>query len=434
MKVKKHHISLLLILILTLSQNKIRACSMYKITVDGKTMVGCNHDAWLTTPKVWFENATQSTDYGAGFTGAREVNNNRTAPQSGMNTAGLAFSRLSSYYPEQNNPFTDRLKISDEVNYLTNILHKCATVAEVKKYIEQCDHSFFLDDIFIYIDSLGDYLIVEPYKLIEGNELNYVQANFCPTITNNEQARKMERYRNGEDFLKMHHVESSIDYCTALSDTMHVCRNRNGDGTLITSIWDTKDKSVNLYFYHSYDTAVQFNLTEELAKGDHIMSIPDLFPKNSEFERLVNYKTPSNTIELRILLVILSGLLVFFPFVLGISKFWKSKFNAMSFKSILSITVLNLLLIAYVFVLITNKSIFYFDAPYKHYSSSLISASSYVPFILLLFVGPILFYTINRLKSDKTKLWIKMILVSNNLIYIFLIMGFAYWGLYNIWT
>ncbi len=39
------------------------------------------------------------------------------------------------------------------------------------------------------IDSLGDYLIVEPYNLIEGNSPNYVLANFCPSITDNEQAR-----------------------------------------------------------------------------------------------------------------------------------------------------------------------------------------------------------------------------------------------------
>lgn len=281
---------------------------------------------------------------------------------------------------------------------------------------------------------MGDYLIVEPYKLIERNEPNYVLANFCPSITDNEQARKMERYRHGEDFLKTHQVESLLDYCTALSDTMNVCRNRNGDGTLITSIWDTKDKSVNLYFYHSYDTALQFSLTEELAKGDHIMSIPGLFPKNSEFERLVNFKTPSNTIELRILLVILAGLLAFFPFVLAISKFWKNKFIALSIKSVVIISLLNLILIAYIGVLIKNKSIFYFDVPYKHYNSIFISVSSYIPFILLLIFTPILIKTIKRLKSDKTKLWVNTILVSNNLIYLFLIVGFAYWGLYNIWT
>ncbi|PCJ64863.1 MAG: hypothetical protein COA58_11355 [Bacteroidetes bacterium] len=404
---------------------------MYKITIDGKTMVGCNHDAWLTTPKIWFENTKQQKEYGAAFTGAREVSANRTAPQSGMNTAGLTFSRLTSYYPLQKNPFTDRLKISDEIEYLTNILHKCENVKEVRRYIEQYDHSRFIDDIFIYIDNSGDYLIVEPYKLIEGNDPNYVLANFCPSITDNEQARKFDRYRNGEDFLKTNKIEPSLDYGTALSDTMHVSRKRNGDGTLLTSIWDTKDIRVNLYFYHSYDKSLQFDLSEQLKKGDHILNITKLFPKNSEFERLVNYKTPSNTIELRILLVILAGLLALFSFVLGISPIWKKKYATVSLRSAVIFSLLNLILIAYIAVLITNKSIFYFDVPYKHYNSSLISASSYTPFLLLLTFGPILVYTINRLKSDEIKLWIKAILVSNNIVYLVLVLGFAYWGLYN---
>lgn len=430
----KSHIILLTAYLTTLFYIEIQACSMYKITIDGQTMVGCNHDAWLTTPKIWFENAKHQNEYGAGFTGAREVNNNRTAPQSGMNTAGLVFSRLTSHYPKQNNPFSKRLKITDEIDYLSNILHKCATVSEVKKHIEQYDHSIFINDVFIYIDSLGDYLIVEPYKLIEGDTPNYVLANFCPSITDNEQARKLDRYRNGEDFLKSHSAKLSLEYCTALSDTMHVSRSRNGDGTLITSIWDTKNKSVNLYFYHSYDVAVEFVLAEELAKGDHIVSIPELFPKNSDFERLINYKTPSNTIELRILLVALAGLLAFFSFILSISLFRKNKPTAVSFKSVLMFSAINLILIAYLFVLATNKNIFYFDAPYKHYGSDLISASSYSPFLLLLSIGPLIFYTINRLKSDKIRPWIKVILISNNLVYIILIAGFSYWGLYNIWN
>ena len=407
---------------------------MYKITMDGKTMVGCNHDAWLTTPKIWFENGRQSNEYKAAFTGAREVYNNRTTPQSGMNIAGLAFSRLTSYHPPQENPSGDRQKISSEVDYLTDILHTCATVKEVRNYIEQYDHSFFLNDVFIYVDSLGDYLVVEPYKLIEGNNPYYVLANFCPSITDHDQARKLDRFRHGEDFLKTHSINSSLEFCTALSDTMHVSRRRNGDGTLVTSIWDTKNKSVNLYFYHSYDTAVQFILTEEFAKGDHIVSIPELFPKNSDFERLISYKTPFNTIELRILLVAIAGYLAFSSFTLGTSLFIKNKPATVSFRSFLAIFAVNFGLIAYLFVLATNKSIFYFDAPYKHYSSDLISASSFTPFLLFLSMGPILFYSIKRLQSDQTQLWIKAILICNYFVYILLIAGFSYWGLYDIWS
>lgn len=407
---------------------------MYKITVDGKTMVGCNHDAWLTTPKIWFENAKQPNEYGTVFTGSREVSPNRTTPQSGMNIEGLAFSRLASYYPAQSNPFSNRLKITNEADYLSEILRKCATVNDVKKYIEQYDHSFFINDVFLYIDSLGNYLIVEPYKLIEGNNPNYVLANFCPSITENEQARKFDRYRKGEDFLKTHKAIASLDFCNKLSDTMSVCRSRNRDGTLITSIFDTKEKTASIYFYHNFDTVIQFSLTNELAKGDYIKSLHELFPLNSDFERLIDFKTPSNTVELRILLVILAGLLALFSFALVISLLWKNKPTFVSPKSVAVISLLNLILIAYLFVLTTNQSIFYFDVPYKHHSSSLISASSYTPFLLLLLFAPILVYTVNKLKSNQTRFWIKTILVSNNLVYLILVIGFGYWGLYNFWN
>ena len=431
---KKSCILLLVSLVLTMYQNNMKACSMYKITVDGKTMVGCNHDAWLTTPKIWFENAKQYNAYGTVFTGSRQVSPNRTTPQSGMNTAGLVFSRLSSFYPKQNKRFKDRRKITNEADYLSEVLHRCATVKEVKKYIQQYDHSFFLNDVFIYIDRSGDYLIVEPYKLIEGNNPNYVLANFCPSITNNQQARKLERYRNGKDFLKRHKARASIDFSTALSDTMSVCRSRNGDGTLITSIFDTKEKVVSIYFYHNFDTLVQFNLTNELSKGDHMLNIAEIFPRNPEFERLIDFKTPSNTPVLRILLVLSAGLLACISFALFLSHIQKNKTTLLTLKSVIGIVLLNFILIAYIVVLLTNNSIFYFDVPYQHYHSSLISTSSYTPFLLLGVFMPIVIHTRNRVKSNKTKLWVKTIFVLNHSIYFMLLLGFGYWGLFNFWN
>lgn len=434
MNINRFHIILLVILAMIISHSEVKACSMYKITIDGKTMVGCNHDAWLTTPKLWLENAKKPNEYGTIFTGSREVSPNRTTPQSGMNTMGLAFSRLASYHPAQSTPISNRLKITNEADYLSEILRKCATVKDVKKYIEQYDHSFFINDVFIYIDSSGDYLIVEPYDLIEGNNPNYVLANFCPSITENAQARKLDRYRNGEDFLRTHKTITSLDFCTTLSDTMSVCRNRNRDGTLITTIFDTKEKTASIYFYHNFDTVMQFSLTEELAKGDYTKSLSELFPINSDFERLVNFKTPSNSVSLRILLVLIAGLLALFSVALVISLIWKRKSTLTSPKLAVVISLLNLILIAYIFVLITNQSIFYFDVPYKHYSASIISASSYTPFLLLLLFVPILIYSINKLKSTQTRFWIKVILASNNLAYFILILGFGYWGLYEFWN
>jgi len=426
-------VRLLAVIFFILSEVNMQACSMYKLTVDGKTMVGCNEDAWRTTSKIWFENAANPNEYGAGFTGSRQVGDNKTAPQSGMNEMGLSFSRLAAYYPEQNNPFPNRIKINNEVDYISDILHQCASVEEVKTYIEQFDHSFFFDHVFIYIDSTGKYLIVEPYKLIEGNDPFYVLSNFCPSITEKENARSLERYRNGEDFLKAHELSSSLSFCTALSDTMHVCRARNGDGTLLTSIWDTKDKLVNLYFYHAFDSTIQFNLIEELAKGDHLVEIPKLFPKNDEFERLANYKTPFNTPALRFLLVILAGFLAFFILALGIAFIWK-KNTIITLKLFVTIAIINVLLIAYLFVLATNRYLYYFDAPYIAKNSTLISASSFTPFLLFLTFIPLTAFTLKRFKSVKTRSWIKLLLVANNLVFLILIVLFNYWGLYSVWN
>lgn len=421
---------LLFILLFVLVGTKMKACSMYKITVDGKTMVGCNEDAWRAASQIWFQNAKSSQQYGAGFTGSRRVTSNQFAPQSGMNEVGLTFSRLASYFPKQNSPSSSKIKITNEVNYLTDILHQCATVDEVKTYIEQYDHSIFIDDVFIYIDRSGKYLIVEPYKLIEGEDPYYVLSNFCPSITDKEYARKLERYRNGEDFLSNHNISATLSICKAISDTMHVCRKRNGDGTLLTSIWDTQNGLVNLYFYHDYDSTIQFNLAEELAKGDHMLNVVSLFPVNAEFTRLVEYKTPFNTPSLRVLLAIVGAILPFIALLFFII-FIRNRKAANSYKIFMAASMLNLLLSGYFFVLATNIGIYYFDVPYQDHSSNIISLSSYIPFLLLVAMLPILVLTMHFVKKEQGKVWTKSLLIMTNLVYLISIFGFGYWGLFN---
>lgn len=431
MRISKAFNLLLLFIFLINIHDEISACSMYKVTADGKTMVGCNEDAWRTKSKIWFINAKDKSEYGVAFTGSRRVKPNQFAPQSGMNEVGLAYSRLASYFPERDVESTDKISIKNEVDYLTDILQKCGSVDEVKQYIERYDHSLFVEDVFIYIDSSGKYLIVEPYELIVGNDSNYVLSNFCPSITDNVKARKLERYRNGEDYLKNHEANTTLPFCTALSDTMHVCRNRNGDGTLLTTIWDTNSKLVNLYFYHDYSSTVQFNIIEELAKGDHMLDVISLFPKNSEFERLVEYATPFNTPSLRLLLVMVGGVLTLLSFIFTTLIFINRK-SENSNRALVFTSILNLLLTVYFAVLVTNMYVFYFDAPYVHYNSNFISISSYIPFLLLLSIVPMVIYAIRFFKNKERRRWVRSLVVLNNLIYIASFFGFIYWGLFDV--
>ncbi|MFT6998387.1 MAG: hypothetical protein ACJAQ4_002148 [Cryomorphaceae bacterium] len=409
------------------------ACSMYKLSADGKTIVGCNEDAWRTTSRIWFKNGDETHLYGAAFTGSRIVTDGRCAPQSGMNEVGLVFSRLTAYHPIEEKDLSDKIAIAHEVDYLAGILQTCRSVAEVKAYIKKYDHSIFIDDVFIYIDSTGDYLIVEPHELTLGNDPNYVLSNFCPSITQNANARNLQRFRNGEDFIELHEPRASLAYATALSDTMHVCRNRNGDGTLLTSIWDTQNGSVNLFFYHDFEQSIRFNLEEELAQGDHFLSIPELFPANAKFERLVEYTTPFNTPILRIGLALTGGLLMLVSLFHFMSYFLRKRSNSINGLK-LFYSVLNIFVVAFLFVLATEINIYYFNAPYQHYSCALISASAYVPFLLLIALVPLTVYTARFMKLPKGSAWSKGFLLFNGGTYLVLTVCFFCWGFYSIFS
>lgn len=409
----------------------VDACSMYKVSIGDKTMVGCNQDAWRNTSKIWFENARSSTEYGVCFTGSRQVGPNRFAPQSAMNEAGLVFSRLVAYYPERKQNLTDKKPITNEVEFLTDILHRCKSVSDVREYVDKYDRRIFLEEVFIYIDKTGDYLVVEPYETIFGNDASYVLSNFCPSITSKEDARKQLRFKKGEEYLKINGIDTSLSFCRAMSDSMHVCRDRNGDGTLLTSIWDTQNGLVNLYFYHSYDTTIQFNIKDELAEGDHQFSIPELFPHNADFQQYLDYKTPFTVNVLRIALVIIAGIIFILSILFLFSYFRKrniDQFNALK----LTFAALNAFLIYYLFILASNEGIYYLEAPYIHPSSNLISLSSYIPFLLLLLFIPITFYTVRDIKVNKRGLMVKSSLLWNNVIYLILIVGFGYWGLFDV--
>lgn len=414
-------------IILLLNFYPAHACSTYKVTSGGKTMVGSNYDTWQATPRIWFE----TNDYGTAFTGAR-IDGAGFVPQTGMNEFGLAFVTLATATPENGAPSPGKKQISSRTNYLKDILHQCKTVAEVKSYIDQYDHSTLSQDVFLYVDKTGKYLVVEPYTLTLGNDSKYVLANFCPSTVSDLSTIKQARYVNGTAFLK-NKMDSSLAFCTALSDTMHVCRKKHGDGTLLTSILDLNDGVTHLYFYHDYTQKVQFNLKEELAKGNHFIEIPSLFPPNEEFKKLVAFNTPQNSPAIELFLVFCVGLFFVSALFYLFSYFRKRKTTPYAIVKLLLVP-LSLFMLFYVLTLVRVENIFYFPAPYTDGSFSMVSISSYLPFLILLLIIPLL--AINR-KVFANSSWSfipKWLFTLNNLTYMTLIVLFAYWGLYNVFN
>lgn len=402
-------------------------CSMYKITVGECTMVGCNEDAWRTTSTLWFETAKSPEEFGAAFTGSRKVSEFVTAPQSGMNEKGLCFSRLAAYHPIIENTFSNRKRINNEVDFLTSVLHQCESVEEVEAFYKEYDHRFFIDDVLIYIDSAGGYLIVEPYQLLRGDEAVYVLSNFCPSITNNEAARNLGRYRKGEDYLAEVDLITSFEFCEKVSDTMHVCRERNGDGTLLTSIWDLSSRKFNLYFYHDFEHAVQFDLLEMLDKGDSQWDIPKLFPENEEFLRLKTYYTPFNTPFLRVSLVLIAAFLLLFTGAFVLHYLKTSQFTLVY---LFGFSLTNVILIAYLFVLATTIGVYYFDAPFFQAGNYGVNVLSFTPFYSMVLMIILLRHFVRHRTAIQR--YMRYLIFTNLVLYMVLVCGFMYWGLYDV--
>lgn len=400
-------------------------CSAYKVTVGPSTRFGMNYDTWFEHPRIWFE----TTGYGAAFTGANDMGAAGFTPQSGMNVYGLSFGTLATRTPDNGIPAMGKKPTPGRVQYLKDILHTCRTVDEVKAYIEQYDHSVLSNDVFLYTDRSGKYLIVEPYTLTLGDEASYVISNFCPSTISDFHSITQQRYINGTAFLQ-HKIDTSLAFCTALSDTMHECRAKHGDGTLLTSIWDLGKGNVDLYFYHDYAHPVHFNLAAELGQGDHVVEIPTLFPPNKEYQQLLRFKTPLNSSvldgSLRFCLFLFLLSAVYFP----LSYFRNRRAPYARYKWALA--ALSLAMTYYVFKLATEMGIYYFPAPYRDPGSALLTLSSYLPFVLLIALIPLLW--LNR-KVVKEKAWrgaSRWLFTLNSAVYVALVVLFGYWGLYNV--
>jgi hypothetical protein len=397
---------------------------MYKVTKHGKTVVGCNEDAWRISPRIWFERAGKNGKFGAGFTGSRFDGSNGYAPQSGMNEAGLSFSRLASFTPRRN--VHGNLKpILNQTKFLKQILHACRTVEEVQKFMRQYDRSTFIEDVLIYIDKSGKYLVVEPYSMQLGTDDSYVLSNFCPSITTEKSALKLERYRKGVAFLKLKQ-DTTFAFYRSLSDSMHVCRPKIGDGTLLTSIWDLNDGKIHLYFYHDYSHHISFLLKDELNKGDHISAVDNLFPKNNEFNKLGSYQIPKNNLFIMFLFITIAGLLS-----ISFIYFLMSYLLSLDGKSLLQLVygLFGLVIAYYLFILCSHSSIFYFPAPYVDRFSVLISLFSYTPYILVILFIPFLIWNWTVFRRKNWRFLSMLVLTGMNTLNGILIGFFIYWGL-----
>lgn len=254
-------------------------CSMIKLTKNGKTIVGNNEDWFNPNTRVWFENRK-----GGGY-GAMYVGFDNLFPQGGMNEAGLVFDGFGQSFRAVTDTI-GKLKISSR-NISKKIMQECGTVEEVKNLLNQYNRSFWSSSVLRFIDKTGKYLYVDGDSLIIGENAIFVQTNVRPY-----EKKNCWRLKKATQLVE-NSSEANVDYCASVMDSVHQAGNLGG--TVYTTIYDLNEGKVHLYYFYDYKNVITFNLKEELLKGDRIINMPELFPKNeigqkfyAEFNKIYN--------------------------------------------------------------------------------------------------------------------------------------------------
>ncbi|RZN83534.1 MAG: tetratricopeptide repeat protein [Winogradskyella sp.] len=249
--------------------NAVFACSMFKITKNGKTIVGNNEDWISANSEIWFEPAKDGK-YGVAYVGF--LNH---FPQGAMNEAGLVFDAfVTDYLPVEKTKGKEKVT-SLQVTY--DIMRNLENVRQVKAYFERIDLSYMAGGIYMFVDKTGEYLIVEGDILTIGNDPYYLQSNFIPSQNPTPaDVKNVNHYQNGLQFIANSIPKRSMDYCASVMKSMQQ------ETTQYTSIYDLDKGVIELYHYHNYETKIQFNLKEELQKSAHSFTIPRLFTKQTE--------------------------------------------------------------------------------------------------------------------------------------------------------
>lgn len=246
------------------------ACCMYKITKNGKTIVGNNEDYISPNSQFWFE-ALDQNKLGVLYMG--QLNN---FAQGAINERGLVFDGFWEPYLEVRNV---KGKLDIPIGKaIKNVMQTMATVEEVKSYLETINLSSLTNGQIVFVDQSGTYLIVEGDEFFLGDEPEKSFSNFYYSQTESLDQVDLGYFQNGRKFLKDTQEEPSLAYC---GEVMQSFSQSALTATQYSTIYDLNALTIRVFLFHDYTQFVDIDLKEALSKSNHKVMIAELFPEES---------------------------------------------------------------------------------------------------------------------------------------------------------
>src|SRR5262245_20805118 len=225
----------------------------------GVALAGNNEDWTDKDTKIWFHPAAEHSfgrvyfGFGNGF------------PQGGMNDHGLFFDGLALETKTEAAPGRETF----DGNLIDKAMRECSTVAQVVELFERYDFPALASGQLFVGDATGDAAILERSAIIRKSASHLVATNFNQSLIPPEKAT-CPQYRKANEMLD-EAPDLTVDVIHDVLDAVHQ------DITVYSNVYDLVHRDVYLFIEHDFATVVQFNLDEELQKGERELDLPAYF-------------------------------------------------------------------------------------------------------------------------------------------------------------
>ncbi|MHA2296056.1 MAG: carcinine hydrolase/isopenicillin-N N-acyltransferase family protein [Candidatus Hodarchaeales archaeon] len=283
MKIKVVIPSSLILTLLVITVTSSSACTVFAASQDNAVFAGNNEDWYHLDTQVRFIPA-RNGHHGAAIFGFVDG----YWFQGGMNDAGL-FVDISSLPPVEVQSHPEKVEIKNDVALVA--LQNCSTVKEVIQLYNNTRFFNTWSAQILYADASGDAVVISidsdgelAYTRKEGKYL--LMTNF--NIANPDNGRyPCDRYTTSEEMLEsMDNV--TVDSFQSILSAVH--QESAFTNTIYSNIYDLQKGDIYIYYFHQFGEVVNLNLSEELAKGEHVITLINLFSQKTRNAVLAEYQ------------------------------------------------------------------------------------------------------------------------------------------------
>ncbi len=254
---------------------KATACTIFRITLNGRTYMG-NNEAWNDpATKVWFLPAEER---GGTKVHGRVIFGYRNGyAQGGMNDQGLCYDWVAGYTDTQ--WAADPAKQDYAGNFGEKVLEEAGTVDEAIALYERYNVADLSMARTLLVDATGASAVI---GFREGVFFVERSSGPCQTLGWEEQATQ----KRLEAMVAQATSDAKAQDILAMAGALSACRQSGAYTTYYSNIYDPSAGEVWVYQYGDDAQPVAFNLKEELAKGAHYYDLPAVRAQMTEAIRI----------------------------------------------------------------------------------------------------------------------------------------------------